>query len=228
MFVFLQCALDTSYWTGFNHFVVWGSIIYYFFFHLAFYSDPIRYKYSGVAFEVFAMPSFWLCLLLTSTLLIVPVAAYRFYATNFTPTLSDRVRLRQRIKKSKSKFGGALRIQRQSTMRRSNRSMRSGYAFAHQTGFGELITSGLNFRNKEHPAVLTKFIRGFGDAWASSGQTQRPSSSSLNKSATPLAENSGNTRDELLKINSTDKKTGEAVRNDYDVNNSHDDELEQL
>ncbi|CAG5116517.1 unnamed protein product, partial [Candidula unifasciata] len=226
----LRCALDTSYWTGFNHFVVWGSIIYYFFFHLAFYSDPIRYKYSGVAFVVFAMPSFWLCLLLTSTLLLVPVLAYRFYATNFTPTLSDRVRLRQRIKKSKSKFGGALRIQRQSTMRRSNRSMRSGYAFAHQTGFGELITSGLNFRNKDHPAVLTKFIRGLGDALAGGGQSQKPSSSSLNKSATTLAENSESPRDEMKKSNSADKGVNDAVTDVYinGYENDDDDKLEHL
>ena len=33
-------------------------------------------------------------------------------------------------------------------MRRSTRSLRSGYAFAHQEGFGELITSGLNMRSR--------------------------------------------------------------------------------
>ncbi|CAL1528456.1 unnamed protein product [Lymnaea stagnalis] len=160
----LRCALDTSYWTGFNHFVIWGSIIYYFCFHLAFYSDAIRYKYAGVALKVFGMSTFWFCLLITSTLLILPMVAYRFYTTNVTPTLSDRVRLRQRMKKSKSKFGRDLRIHRQSTIRRSGRSVRSGYAFAHQAGFGELITSGINMRerakDKHNSVVLTRIIRG--------------------------------------------------------------------
>ncbi|XP_005107403.2 phospholipid-transporting ATPase ID [Aplysia californica] len=155
----LRCALDTSYWTGFNHFTIWGSIIYYFCFHLAFYSDAIRYKYSGVALKVFGLPKFWLCLLITSTLLILPMVAYRFYMTNVTPTLSDRVRFKQGMKKSKSRTGRDLRMRRQSTIRRSTRSMRSGYAFAHQAGFGELITSGLNMKERVMTplnVVLTK------------------------------------------------------------------------
>ncbi|BFZ02549.1 hypothetical protein BsWGS_05588 [Bradybaena similaris] len=174
----LRCALDTSYWTGFNHFVIWGSIIYYFCFHLAFYSDAIRYKYSGVALQIFAQPSFWLCILITSTLLLLPIVAYRFYTTNITPTLSDRVRLRQRMKKSKSKFGQELGLRRASTMRRSSRSVRSGYAFAHQAGFGELITSGINMKDRakdkdSSTVVLTKVIRGFGDGGSSNGKPQQ-------------------------------------------------------
>ncbi len=142
-----QCALDTSYWTGFNHFVIWGSIVYYFSFHLAFYSDAIQYKYSGVAFKVFSQPNFWFCLLLTSTSLILPMVAARFYWSNVTPTLADRLRMKQRMKKSKSR-PREFPMRRQSTFRRSTRSMRSGYAFAHQKGFGELITSGLNMRER--------------------------------------------------------------------------------
>ncbi|XP_050400643.1 phospholipid-transporting ATPase ID isoform X2 [Patella vulgata] len=159
----LRCALDTSYWTGFNHFVMWGSIIYYFCFILAFYSEGIGYSYVGVALSVFSSANFWLCLLLTCTLLIVPVVAYRFYTSNINPTLSDKVRLRQRIKKTKSRSRD-LNFRRQSTMRRSTRSMRSGYAFAHQEGFGELITSGINMRERaedkhKEPVTLTKITR---------------------------------------------------------------------
>ena len=158
-----QCALDTSYWTGFNHFVIWGSIIYYFCFHLAFYSNAIQYVYSGVAMKVFALPAFWFCVLITSTILILPMVAYRFYTSNVTPTLADRVRLRQRLKKSKSKLSRDFRMHRQSTIRRSTRSIRSGYAFAHQAGFGELITSGINMkeraRDRDSSVVLTKVVR---------------------------------------------------------------------
>ncbi|GFN78140.1 phospholipid-transporting ATPase [Plakobranchus ocellatus] len=159
----LRCALDTSYWTGFNHFVIWGSIIYYFCFHLAFYSEAIQYVYSGVALKVFALPAFWFCVLITSTILILPMVAYRFYTSNVTPTLADRVRLRQRLKKSKSKFSRDFRMHRQSTIRRSTRSIRSGYAFAHQAGFGELITSGINMkeraRDRDSAVILTKVVR---------------------------------------------------------------------
>lgn len=144
----LQCALDTSYWTGFNHFVIWGSIIYYFCFHLAFYSDGIRYTYSGVAFQIFSQPIFWLCMLITSTLLLLPVVAYRFYTANIKPTLSDRVRLQQRMTKAKFRPRPEEAFRRRSTLRRSSRSIRSGYAFAHQSGFGELITSGMSIKDR--------------------------------------------------------------------------------
>ena len=162
VFVF-QCGLDMSYWTGFNHFVVWGSIIYYFCFQLAFYSEAIVYTYVGVAFEVFANPNTWLTMLLTCGILIVPMVAWRFYQVSVHPTLSDRVRLRQRMKKSKSKARD-VGVHRQSTFRRSQRSIRSGYAFAHQAGFGELITSGLNMRERAMeivttPVRLTKMLR---------------------------------------------------------------------
>ncbi|XP_076466035.1 phospholipid-transporting ATPase ID-like [Babylonia areolata] len=150
----IRCALDMAYWTGFNHFVMWGSIIYYFCFQLAFYSEAIVYAYVGVAFEAFANPVTWLTMLLTCTMLIVPVVAWRFYQTSVHPTLSDRVRLRQRMKKSKSKARD-LHIHQHSTFRRSQRSIRSGYAFSHQRGFGDLITSGRNMRERAKEIVTT-------------------------------------------------------------------------
>jgi len=85
--------------------------------------------------------NFWFTLVVTLTILLVPVVAERFYLIDTRPTLSDKVRLKQRMSKSKSK-SGELIIRRASTFRRSQRSMRSGYAFAHQEGFGELITTG--------------------------------------------------------------------------------------
>ncbi|XP_060085914.1 phospholipid-transporting ATPase ID-like [Ylistrum balloti] len=161
----LRCALETSYWTGFNHFVIWGSIILYFCFILTMYSSVFNYTYMGTAYQVFSTANFWLCLLLTITVLLVPVVAYRFYYLDVHPTLSDRTRLKQRMSKSKSRSGDIV-MRRQSTLRRSTRSLRSGYAFAHQQGFGELITSGLNMRQrveqseaKSNPVQLTKVKR---------------------------------------------------------------------
>ncbi|CAE1294791.1 E7.6.2.1 [Acanthosepion pharaonis] len=143
----VRCALDTSYWTGFNHFVIWGSIIFFFCFIIAFYSDIFQYNYMGVATAVFSTAQFWFSLLLTCVILLVPVLAYRFYTLDTQPTLSDRVRMKQRMTKTKSRSRD-FNIGRRSTIRRSQRSMRSGYAFAHQEGFGQLITSGLNMRSR--------------------------------------------------------------------------------
>ncbi len=141
-----QSALDTQYWTGFNHFVIWGSILVYFGFTFLSYADWLAYTYVGTARNLMGTGQFWFTLILTVTVLLIPVVAERFYYIDTRPTLTDKVRLKQKISKSKSR-SGELILRRQSTMRRSNRSMRSGYAFAHQQGFGQLITTGANMRN---------------------------------------------------------------------------------
>ena len=153
IFIYFQCALDTSYWTPLNHLGIWGSIILYFCVMLVFYAPTIGYAYQGTAFEVFSSGSFWLTLIVTNVILLVPIVAYRFYTSNIKATLSDRVRMKQRLTKSKSR-SREFRVRRTSTFRRSQRSMRSGYAFAHQGGFGELITSGLNMRDRASSAQL--------------------------------------------------------------------------
>lgn len=145
----MQCALDTSYWTGFNHFVIWGSILFYFGFTFAFYSELFDYTYLGTAVNVMGNATFWFTVILAVTVLLVPVAASRFYRSMTRPTLADRVRLKQRIMtKSKSKSGEL--ILRHASHRRSQRSFsRSGYAFAHEEGFGELITTGSMMRTRK-------------------------------------------------------------------------------
>lgn len=76
--------------------------------------------------------------------------AARFYRVDTRPTLADRVRLRQRVIKLRARAGERV-LRRASTLSRagtvvtgvSRRAVgRSGYAFAHQAGFGELIMSG--------------------------------------------------------------------------------------
>lgn len=150
-----------SYWTAFHHVAIWGSIIYYFCFIVAMYASSFNYTYEGVAYQVFSSAQFWFTLLLTCTILLLPIIAYRFYYIDVHPTLTERIRLKQRLMKSKSRSKD-FHIRRASTLRRSTRSLRSGYAFAHQEGFGELITSGLNMRQRvekseqKNPVELTK------------------------------------------------------------------------
>ena len=137
--------METSYWTAFNFFFIFFSIVLSFITNLIIYTPEVFTKYSltkyhGVALAVFELPQFWMCLLLSTVVLIVPVVAKRFYMTNITPTLLDRVRMKQVLKTLRPKVRSRLR--RVSTRRRMAASTRSGYAFAHQSGFGKLITSG--------------------------------------------------------------------------------------
>jgi len=87
-----QCALEMSYWTGFNHFVVWGSIAFYFLFIFAFYSELFGYTYMGTATTLMATSTFWLTMLLTVVLLLFPVVLCKLYLFETAPTLADRVR----------------------------------------------------------------------------------------------------------------------------------------
>ena len=86
-----QCALETSYWTGFNHFVIWGSIVFYFVFIFAFYSPLFNYSYMGTATTLMATSTFWLTLLLTVVLLLFPVVLCKLYLHETAPTLTDKV-----------------------------------------------------------------------------------------------------------------------------------------
>ena len=87
-----QCALETSYWTGFNHFVVWGSVVFYFVFIFTFYSELFGYSYMGTATTLMATSTFWLSVVLSVVLLLFPVVLCKLYVRETAPTLADRVR----------------------------------------------------------------------------------------------------------------------------------------
>lgn len=97
--------------------------------------------------------------------------------------------------------------------------MRSGYAFAHQAGFGELITSGLNMkdraRDKDPSVVLTKFVRGLGQAWSSGTQAPWLSGKSSQK-----ADNSDNRKDDSKKSGSRLAEVGDAASSKSDRSKS--------
>lgn len=57
----------------------------------------------------------------------------------FMPTKTDRARLNQKFR-TEEKAAFVAHIQQK--LRQSKRSIRSGYAFAQQEGWGDLITSG--------------------------------------------------------------------------------------
>lgn len=71
---------------------------------------------------------------------MVPVLAWRFYLVDVRPGLAAKLRALQRAARVRSRQ--STDPLRAPSARRARRSLRSGYAFAHQEGFGRLITSG--------------------------------------------------------------------------------------
>ena len=127
-------------------------------------------KYLGTFRMTLSLPTFWITAMLIFAVLLIPVIAVRFYYVHVHPTLSDRVRLKQRRIRIKAEPSEPQIIMPQLLRRPSRRkSMRSGYAFAHQEGFGRLIMSGKimkktkssSFSNNMLPPLLPGNITNF-------------------------------------------------------------------
>uniref|UniRef100_A0A8C9VSB5 Phospholipid-transporting ATPase n=1 Tax=Scleropages formosus TaxID=113540 RepID=A0A8C9VSB5_SCLFO len=143
IFVILICfqiGLDTNYWTAINHFYIWGSLAVYFSILFAMHSNgifgifPSQFPFIGTARSSLSQPVVWLVILLTTVVCVAPVLVVRFLRADLYPTQTDKVNRRQHPHEQ-----GLRRVRRTS-------SRRSAYAFAHQEGYGELITSGRNMR----------------------------------------------------------------------------------
>ncbi|XP_055020272.1 phospholipid-transporting ATPase ID isoform X2 [Boleophthalmus pectinirostris] len=160
MVVSVQIALDTGYWTIINHVFIWGSLGLYFSIMLALHSQtlfrifPNQFHFVGSAQSTLLQPVVWLTIALATAICIVPVLTFRFLKLDLRPQLSDTVRHTQLVRLKKRKLAGRCaggHWRGASTMSEGrlgarSGSRRSGYAFAHQEGFGELITSGKNMR----------------------------------------------------------------------------------
>ncbi|KAJ1080926.1 hypothetical protein NDU88_001114 [Pleurodeles waltl] len=161
--VSMQIGLDTGYWTAINHFFIWGSLAVYFVILFAMHSDglfqifPNQFRFVGNAQNTLAQPSVWFTIALTTVVCIMPVVAFRFLKVDLNPELSDTVRYTQLVRKKQKP--------QHRCMRRVGRtgSRRSGYAFSHQEGFGELITSGKNMRLSS--LALSSFATRSSSSW---------------------------------------------------------------
>lgn len=126
--------------------------------------------------------NFWFTTVLTVTILMIPVLAWRFYFVDVFPTLSDRVRLKQRLAQLRSRQSQD--VLRTPSARRTRRSIRSGYAFAHQEGFGRLITSGKIMRKLPRPNGEFLFPMAFASpSHAANASTRQAHCSSSNASS---------------------------------------------
>ncbi|XP_029437776.1 probable phospholipid-transporting ATPase IM isoform X2 [Rhinatrema bivittatum] len=146
--VSIQMGLDTAYWTAVNQFFIWGSLAVYFAITFTMYSDGMyliftaSFPFIGAARNSLNQPNVWLTIFLTTILCVLPVVGYRFLKAELSPSFSDKILCKIReAKKRPPPPPRRIRLRRTS-------SRRSGYAFSHQHGFGDLIMSGRTFRAK--------------------------------------------------------------------------------
>lgn len=134
--------------------MIWGSLAFYFVADY-FYNYVVGGPYVGSLTKAMAEAKFWFTSVLTVIISVMPVLAWRFYFVDVRPSLSDRVRFKQRMQQIRSRQSQD--ILRTPSTRRPRRSIRSGYAFAHQEGFGRLITSGKIMRKLPNPDFSIQF-----------------------------------------------------------------------
>ncbi|XP_073702600.1 phospholipid-transporting ATPase ID [Garra rufa] len=201
--VSVQIALDTGYWTAINHFFIWGSLGTYFTILFAMHSSilfnifPKQFHFLGSAHNTLGQPVVWLTIALATVICIAPVLAFRFLKLDLKPQLSDTVRYTQLVLQKKRKpagragrgVGGA-GVASGSTLGRLGRggSRRSGYAFAHQEGFGELITSGKNMRLSS--LALATFASRHSSSWIDTLRRKKHANSTGAQNTPPTGEDS--------------------------------------
>uniref|UniRef100_A0A8C2EY69 Phospholipid-transporting ATPase n=1 Tax=Cyprinus carpio TaxID=7962 RepID=A0A8C2EY69_CYPCA len=201
--VSVQIALDTGYWTAINHFFIWGSLGTYFTILFAMHSSilfnifPKQFHFLGSAHNTLGQPVVWLTIALATVISIAPVLAFRFLKLDLKPQLSDTVRNTQLVLQKKRKPGGRVGrgvggagVASGSALGRLGRggSRRSGYAFAHQEGFGELITSGKNMRLSS--MALATFASRHSSSWIDTLRRKKHANSTGAQNTPPTGEDS--------------------------------------
>uniref|UniRef100_A0A8C1KI99 Phospholipid-transporting ATPase n=1 Tax=Cyprinus carpio TaxID=7962 RepID=A0A8C1KI99_CYPCA len=150
--VSVQMGLDTYYWTAVNQFFLWGSLSVYFAVTFTMYSNGMyliftsSFPFIGTARNSLNQPNVWLTIFLTTILCILPVVAKRFLFIQLKPTINDKVRQAKAVPPP---------LPRKFPRRRIS-TRRSGYAFSHARGYGDLVTSGrfLRIPVKSRPALF--------------------------------------------------------------------------
>ncbi|KAM4841108.1 phospholipid-transporting ATPase IC [Thomomys bottae] len=147
-----QIGLDTSYWTFVNAFSIFGSIALYFGIMFDFHSAgihvlfPSTFQFTGTASNALRQPYIWLTIILTVAVCLLPVVAIRFLSMTIWPSESDKIQKHRKRLKAEEQWK-----QRQRVFRRGASSRRSAYAFSHQRGYADLISSGRSIRRKRAP-----------------------------------------------------------------------------
>ncbi|XP_067839979.1 phospholipid-transporting ATPase IC isoform X2 [Heptranchias perlo] len=145
-----QIALDTSYWTFVNAFSVFGSIVLYFAIMFDLHSAGIHilfpsfFTFTGAAPNALRQPYLWLTIILTVALCLLPVVAVRFLMQVVNPSETDKIQMNRK----KYEIELLPKTSRPSSFQRNASARRSAYAFSHQRGYADLISSGRSIRKK--------------------------------------------------------------------------------
>uniref|UniRef100_H2M9H9 P-type ATPase C-terminal domain-containing protein n=1 Tax=Oryzias latipes TaxID=8090 RepID=H2M9H9_ORYLA len=154
-----QIFLDTWYWTGINHFFLWGSMAAYFALTFTMNSNGLFFIFptmfhvfvSGTGRNSLNQPNTWLIIFLTCLLCILPIVALRFIFIQTSPTINDKAR---KYKMRRDEIP-AISLRPPATRRVSKRS---SYAFSHSQGYGDLVTSQ-KFLDKKTPRRPLLFVK---------------------------------------------------------------------
>ncbi|KAK1337485.1 hypothetical protein QTO34_002114 [Cnephaeus nilssonii] len=147
-----QIGLDTSYWTFVNAFSIFGSIALYFGIMFDLHSAgihvlfPSAFKFTGTASNALRQPYIWLTIILTVAVCLLPVVAIRFLSMTIWPSESDKIQKHRKRLKAEEQWK-----RRPYVFRRGMSSRRSAYAFSHQRGYADLISTGRSIRKKRSP-----------------------------------------------------------------------------
>lgn len=133
-----------------------------------FYNYVIGGPYVGSLTQAMRNGNFYLTTVICVIILMLPVLSYRFYHLDVHPSLSDKIRYKRKMAQIKSRQSND--TLRTPSARRARRSLRSGYAFAHQVQsiqmyvtFSPVIIANSHFRKdsvgSSHPARLCESFR---------------------------------------------------------------------
>ncbi|XP_062898737.1 phospholipid-transporting ATPase IC isoform X2 [Mobula hypostoma] len=150
-----QIALDTSYWTFVNAFSVFGSIVFYFAIMFDLHSAgihilfPSTFMFTGAAPNALRQPYLWLTIILTVAICLLPVVAIRFMSQVLSPSETDKIQMNRK----KYEIEPKPKPSRPTAFQRNASVRRSAYAFSHQQGYADLISSGRSIRKKARPEL---------------------------------------------------------------------------
>ncbi|TWW76011.1 Phospholipid-transporting ATPase ID [Takifugu flavidus] len=157
--VSVEIGLEKHYWTAINQLFLGGSLTMYFAILFTMHSDGMfavnqnHFPFVGTSRNCLSEANVWLVVVLTTVVCVVPSLTLRFLRVDLSPTTTDKVVVTvavRHLQLSRKKEKPQEHIPK--PVRRTS-SRRSAYAFSHQQGYGELITSGKNMRTSSVSSV---------------------------------------------------------------------------
>ncbi|XP_018431730.1 PREDICTED: phospholipid-transporting ATPase IC-like [Nanorana parkeri] len=166
-----QIGIIMAFWSFLFAFSVFGTIIIYFAITYDLHSSGMHTLFTslltmtGVITNALRQPYIWLIIILTAGICLLPDLAARFLWKLVWPSASDKV-----IKNpEKYKVKEPMPKEATGTMQRGTSIRRSAYAFSHQKGYGDLISTGRSIRRRKNVNVV--HVENGEEMSASSGQS---------------------------------------------------------